>query len=133
MCDTSHLRKTAPRIAKELSSLIRGVLTYLYEMLRRSAASAASIKAMIEAFWSRMQVELLDRQIWRTRPVTMSSISCSSVTTMCRDPGSSYYLAPRDGGMDMAPPGTPGNPLRNSDTHARPSSRTNLLGPSSLM
>jgi putative transposase len=23
--------------------------------------------AMIEAFWSRMQVELLDRQTWRTR------------------------------------------------------------------
>jgi transposase InsO family protein len=39
----------------------------LRALARRWLTLAEEINAMIEAFWSRMRVELLDRHRWRTR------------------------------------------------------------------
>ena len=36
-------------------------------MALRLGLTHASIRALMESFWSRVQVELLDRQVWSTR------------------------------------------------------------------
>ena len=48
--------------------------------------------AMIESFWSSMQIELLNRQRWRTR-VELANASRSSITASAATP--SWPTAPR--------------------------------------
>src|SRR5713101_9872922 len=69
---TSAVRPTAPSFTatKALSSLLGHLLAEpsTRDFCHRWARSATvSTNAVMEAFWSRMQVELLDRRRWSTR------------------------------------------------------------------